>query len=78
VADIDPKLIGETAAELMDEIDIEGEIEVVLIIVGIKPTDEEEGTSFIKMKCSNERGYVQNGLLRSAQVITELGWERED
>jgi hypothetical protein len=79
MAEIDPTLIGETAAELMDEFDIEGEIEIVLIIAAIKPHDEDEhGESYIKMKCSDERGYVQAGLLRSAAVITELGWERAD
>lgn len=76
--DTDPKLIGETAADLMDEMDIEGEIECVLIIAAIKCKDNEIGESYIKMKCSDERGYVQAGLLRSAVVINELGWASAD
>jgi hypothetical protein len=76
---VDPKKLGETAAVMMDELDIDGEIEEVLIIVAIRPTNQDEhGEAHIRIKCSNDRGYVQSGLLRAASVISEMGWEAPD
>lgn len=74
---IDAQLVGTTAAELMESLEadgIEGTIDTVSVIVSVGGEDE----GLVRIKCSDERGFVQAGLLRAAQLITEMGWTAEE
>ncbi len=76
---IDSGLIGRTAAELMESLEsdgIRGEIDTVVIAVAVDDPEDDEG--LVRIKCSDDRCFVQAGLLRAAQLITEMGWRAED
>lgn len=74
---VDSGLIGRTAAELMDSLEadgIDGTIDTVVVVVSVNGPDD----ALVRLKCSDERGFVQAGLLRAAQIVTEMGWTAED
>lgn len=72
---VDPKLLGETTAELMENLDgVDGELEEVLVIAAINEGDQ----TLIRYRCSNERGYVQHGLLTAALKLSEYQIEGDE